>query len=261
MKTSIFNNFITGNPQNFNSNGNSPADIELVTTRKAKPNFDINAELINRTFIRPLPPKGHIVKSNILSAPLNFVQDIKTDMISLKSAAKGDANDYQLGRLNDLGMKLGGLAIASYLFTMKKAPIPKAMEFVGLASFFTSMALWPKIALDIPARLIHGFSPFMRYQDSQGREKRFFTDNQFIPYDMLSDKDITRIGNRLNIPKNLVNRREAVEEKMRQIALQNNTMWMLTAGFATPIMSSLICNVAEPYVDDIHNYFMNKRIR
>ena len=29
---------------------------------------------------------------------------------------------------------------------------------------------------------------------------------------------------------------------MRKIALQNNTMWMLTAGFATPIMSALICN-------------------
>ena len=38
---------------------------------------------------------------------------------------------------------------------------------------------------------------------------------------------------------------------MRKIALQNNTMWMLTAGFATPVMSALIC---EALKDPIHNY-------
>ncbi len=32
---------------------------------------------------------------------------------------------------------------------------------------------------------------------------------------------------------------------MRKIALQNNTLWMLTAGFATPVMSALICNGLE----------------
>ena len=265
MKTSLMNNFIYGNRQAFlsaqnNVVQNSSSDIELVTKRKEKPEFDINKELANRTYIRPLPPKGHIVKSNILSAPLNFVQEVKSDLKALNSAVVGDANDHQLGKLNDIGMKLGGLAIASYLYTMKHAPVTKIMEFVGLGSFFASMAIWPKIALDIPARLIHGFSPFMRYEDSQGRKKGFFSDNQYIPFDMLSDKDINRIGNRLRIPKNLTNRREAVEEKMRQIALQNNTMWMLTAGFATPIMSSLICNYTEPYIEDFHNRRMNKRV-
>ena len=44
------------------------------------------------------------------------------------------------------------------------------------------------------------------------------------------------------------NRREFIQEKMRKIALQNNTMWMLTAGFATPVMSALICNQTEPYL-------------
>ena len=257
-------NFIANNRRNtFGTaqNGNSSqSEIELVTTRKAKPDFDINRELANRTFIRPLPPKGHIVKSNLLSAPMNFMQEVRTDFKALKSAWSGDANDHQLGKLNDLGMKLGGLAIASYLFTLKKAPVTKAMEFVGLGSFFASMSLWPKIALDIPARLIHGFSPFMRYEDSQGRKKGFFQDNQYIPFDMLKEKDIDRIGNRLHVPKDLPNRREAIEERMRQIALQNNTMWMLTAGFATPIMSSLICNRLEPYVEDIHNKRLNKKI-
>ena len=260
MKTiDTFDRFKLVNPQTFKAGVGKASDIELVTTRKEKPKFDINQEIANRTFIRPLPPKGHIVKNSIVSAPLNFVQDVKTDFIALKSATGGQANDHQLGKLNDLGMKLGGLAIAAYLFTMKPAPVTRAMEFVGFGSFFASMALWPKIALDIPARLIHGFSPFMRYEDNQGRKKGFFSDNQFIPFDMLSDKEIERIGNRLKIPTNLANRRDAIEEKMRQIALQNNTMWMLTAGFATPVLSSLICNALEPHVENLHSIYLNRK--
>lgn len=268
MEMTSINNFKSGNHQNFLSTGNRAADIEIITARKEKPEFDIHREIANRTFIRPLPPKGHILKNNILSAPRDFVDDIKTDIKALKAACKGDANDHQLGKLNDLGMKLGGLTIAAYLFSLRKTPITKAMEFVGFGAFFSSMALWPKIALDIPARIIHGFSPFMRYEDSNGNKKRFFTDNQYIPFDMLSDKEINRIGNRLKIPKNQPNRREAVEEKMRQIALQNNTMWMLTAGFATPILSSLICYGFEKPLLKNHSsimswaqsFIMNKKI-
>ncbi len=261
MRTNLINNFkLTGKPSFSSDDPIKPDEIEIVTRRKVKPDFDIHRELANRTFIQPLPPKGHIIKNSITSAPQYFVDDVVTDFKALKSAWKGDANDHQLGKLNDLGMKLGGLTIAAYLFSMKKSPVTKAMEFVGFGSFFASMALWPKIALDLPARLIHGFSPFMMYQDSQGRKKRFFNDNQFIAFDMLSDKDINRIGNHMRIPKNIPNRRDAVQEKMRQIALQNNTMWMLTAGFATPIMSSLICNRLQPYVEKMQSYFSNKKV-
>lgn len=235
-------------------------EIEIISTRKAKPVFDINKELANQTFIRPLPPKGHIVRDGILDAPKSYFQDVKTDLVALSSAAKGDANDHQLGKLNDLGLKVGGLAIASYLFSVKKAPVTKWMEFVGLGSFLGSMALWPKLALELPCRMLHGFNPFMQYEDSRGCKKPFFQDNQYIPFDILTDKDINRIGNKLNVPENLFNRRDAVQEKMRQIALQNNTMWMLTAGFATPVMSALICNTVEPYVDNVQNFFLNNRL-
>ena len=261
MQTNLINSYMHAQTKTPQSVQPKPSDeIEIVTRRKAKPDFDINRELANRTFIRPLPPKGHIVKDGIMSAPAVFVDDLAYDMKALKAAWKGEANDHQLGRLNDLGMKLGGLGIASYLFTIKKSPVKKGMEFVGLASFFASMTLWPKLFLELPARMIHGFNPFMRYEDSQGRKKPFFQDNQYLPFDMLSDKQINKIGNRNRIPKYMPNRRDAIQEKTRQIALQNNTMWMLTAGFATPVMSSLICNKLEPYVENVYSYFMNKKV-
>ena len=102
------------------------------------------------------------------------------------------------------------------------------MEFIGLASFFGAMDLWPKLALQLPAYLIHGFNIRQKYEDSYGRKKLFYQDHQFIPWDLYSDKEINKIGDRLGIPKDIPNRREFIQEKMRKIALQNNTMWMLT---------------------------------
>ena len=39
-------------------------------------------------------------------------------------AIKGEANDHELGKINDLGMKIGGLAIAGYLMTKKEKAKP-----------------------------------------------------------------------------------------------------------------------------------------
>lgn len=128
-------------------------------------------------------------------------------------------------------MKVGGLAIASYLFTKKQTPMTKAFEFIGLASFFGAMNLWPKLFLQLPAYLIHGVNIRQKYEDNYGRKKMFYQDHQFIPWDLYSDKEINKIGDRLRVPKDIPNRREFIQEKMRKIALQNNTMWMLTSGF------------------------------
>ena len=234
MQTNLIQNFVqTQNTQ------------PSLKKKKEAPKFDIHHELANRTFIRPLNGRGRLVKSNIIDAPANMVKSFAYDMKALKSAIDGEANDHQLGKLNDLGMKLGGLTIAGYLYTKKQTPLTKAMEFVGLGSFFASMALWPKIAIQLPAYLIHGFNVQQQYEDSFGRKKPFYQDPQFLPWDLYSDKEIHKIGDRLGVPKDIPNRREHIQEKMKKIAIQNNTLWMLTAGFATPIMSALICNALE----------------
>ena len=77
MNKISMNNFIAAHPQTFKASTGNPSDIELVTQRKEKPDFNINQELANRTFIRPLPPKGHLVKGSILRAPMDFFQNIK----------------------------------------------------------------------------------------------------------------------------------------------------------------------------------------
>ena len=131
----------------------------------------------------------------------------------------------------------------------------KGMEFVGLGAFLTSMAVWPKVAIQLPAYLIHGVNVQKQYKDSFGRTKPFYQDPQFIPWDLYTDEQIDKIGDRMGVPKNIKNRRDFTQEKMRKLAVQNNTLWMLTAGFATPVMTALMCNVSEPFL----NKYMNNR--
>ncbi|MBO8430262.1 hypothetical protein IAC76_02635 [Spirochaetes bacterium] len=264
MTTNLLSNYIHSftkpSAVNQKNNNGTKSDVHIINVEKPKPHFDINRELANKAFIKPLPPKAHLVKSGIFDAPAIFVKDVIYDVKALKDGWKGDANDHQLGKLNDLGMKIGGLGIAAYLFTRRQTPTTKAMEFVGLASFFASMALWPKLALQLPAKLIHGFNVMPEYEDSYGRKKPLYQDNLFIPWDAAyTDKDIHKIGDRLGVPKDIPNRRDYIQEKMRMIALQNNTMWMLTAGFATPIMSALICNGLEGPVTKLLDKYNSKK--
>lgn len=226
--------------QTYMNNNNSQ-----VPPNKKDRTLNIDYVLSNRTFIEPLNPKGHLINNSILEAPATISKDLLYDFKSLKKSVNGTANDHELGKVNDIGMKLGGLAIAGYLMTRKQTPLTKAMELVGMASFFGAMSIWPKIALQLPAKLIHGFNIRQEYEDSFGRKKMFFQDPQYIPWDLIDNKSIHKIGNWMGIPKDIENRRELIQEKMRKTAIQNNTMWMLTAGFATPILSAVICNACE----------------
>lgn len=226
---------------------------------KAVKDFDVKKELSNRTFIKPLPSNGKLVRTGPMDILSETKKNFKYDFNAFRHAVKGEANDHELGRLNDVGMKLGGLAIASYLFTKKQTPMTKLFEFVGLASFFGAMDIWPKLFIQLPAWLIHGVNVRQQYEDSFGRKKMFYQDHQFIPWDLYQEDEINKIGDRLGVPKNIPNRREYIQEKMRKIALQNNTMWMLTAGFATPLMSALICNRLEKPIAKYMDQRMDKK--
>ena len=65
--------------------------------------------------IKPLPPQGHLVHDTLLSVPQYFLKDIAYDIKAVKDGFQGKANDHQLGRLNDVGLKVGGIGIATYL--------------------------------------------------------------------------------------------------------------------------------------------------
>ncbi len=210
-----------------------------------------NPYALREDLIKPLPPEGHLVKTNILNAPKHFIEGIAYDLKSLKKGWNGTANDHELGKLNSIALVTGGTALATYLATRRQTASSKAMEFVGISSFLASMALWPVIAIQIPTKLIHGFNVRQHYKDSMDREKLFFNDPQYLPWDLYSEEEIHKIGDYMNVPQDMNNRRDYIQEKMKKIATQDNTLWMLTAGFGVPIMSAIICNRLEQPVKDI----------
>ena len=259
MGNNLIHNYL--NNMNDSKSTNSPTKRNEVSRYIPSMNsFDQSSDKL----IKPLDGKGHLVNGDLIHMPKEFARDTVYTTKALADGVRGKANDHQLGKLNDLGLKIGGLAIATYLMTRKGTLKTKAMEFVGFGAFLASMALWPKIALEIPARIIHGFNFRKQYIDEQGRKKYVSQDPNYIPFDLYKgdkkSEDLDVIGDRAGIRRDIPNRHEAVKEHIRKVSVQNNTLWMLTAGIATPLMTALACNKAEKWITPQAEKYTNKKV-
>ncbi|OGI03684.1 MAG: hypothetical protein A2104_04295 [Candidatus Melainabacteria bacterium GWF2_32_7] len=209
----------------------------------------------NFYFVKPtaIPPKGHLIKGTMIPRPVDVLKEYCSAAKTFYKALKGEGGDYEIGKLNDSAIGLGSLGIASLLASKATTPMAKAMEFVGFGTWFLAMSVWPKFFIGKPVKMLTGVDINQEYVDSQGRRKRFFQDPQYLPWDLMSDEQINKVGNKLRIPENIENRREAIQDKMKQIATQSNTLWMLTAGFSTPILSSLMADKLRDPVKKLLN--------
>ncbi len=240
-------------------NQNKSTQPSLKQNKAVKPYLEASGKILTENNVKPLPGQGHLVHDNLVSSINYSLKDIAYDLKSIKDGYQGKANDHQSGRLNDVGLVLGGLGIATYLASQTSNPKARLMEFVGLGAFLASMKIFPKIAINKPARIMHGFDIDKQYIDDQGRKKSVFQDSNYIPFDLYrgehKSEDLDVIADRMGIPADTPNRHEIVKEQMRKIATQNNTLWMLTAGFATPAMAGLTCCALEqPISNGIANY-------
>ena len=237
-------------------------------TKKHTPYNQAEGTINTENNTKPLKPEGHLVTDNLSNSIKYYFKDIAYDLKSVKNGLSGNANDHQQGRLNDVGLKLGGIGIATVLASRTPNPMMRVMEYVGLGTFLAAMDIFPKIAIHTPANAIHGFDIGKEYIDDQGRKKSVFQDSNYIPYDMYlgetPDTDLDIIGDKLGIPRDINNRQELIKAQMRKIATQNNTWWMLTAGFATPILTALTCcgleKVIAPAYEKLRNSHYDKKI-
>ncbi len=216
-----------------------------------KPYLEAQEVVKTENNVHPLPPQGHLIHDNVGNSVKYFFKDIGYDMKSLKNGFNGTANDHQLGRHNDVGISLAGILIATYLASQTANPRARVMEYVGLGAFLTAMSIYPKIAINTPAKLLHGYDIDKEFIDDQGRKKSVMQDSNYVPYDMylgdVPDEDMALIGDRMGIPRDIKNRNDVIREQMRKIATQSNTLWMLTAG-VTPALAALLCCGIENYV-------------
>jgi len=223
------------------------------------------------------PASGELIKENIFQSAGSTIKSY-ADYVKYfyKAAFKGEGTDYSIGKVNDLAIRAGSLGIATVLATTKLFPFAKGMEFVGLSTWFASMALWPKI-LAAPIKALYGVDINQKYKDSYGRRKDVFEDNQYRPMDIFRYVDVNgrpmskeeyykkydtdyvylnKFADKRKIPKNIKNRNEAAMNEMGQIAVQGKTISMLTAGFMTPVLSSL---AADALQNPLKNYLNEQR--
>ena len=222
----------------------NPYIQNLITARQSENTSSVVAQNAAYTTIKPENPEGYIVKENVLQSAGSSVKSLAKTGVYFVNAANGKGTDYTVGRINDGARLLGSLGIAAALASTAKNPKAKMMEFIGFATWFASMSLWPKF-LGTAIKATKGVDINQQYVDSYGRRKGFFEDAQYITWDLYKDKDLYKMGDKLGIPQNIENRKDAIKEKAKQIATQGNTLMMLTAGFATPIATALICNTLE----------------
>lgn len=229
---------------------------------------DANTPVPTDNLTRPMRPQGHLIHDTILSVPKFYIKDILYDFKAIKNGLKGTADDHQIGRLNDVGIKLAGISIATYLASKTTDPKARLMEYVGLGAFLGAMSLYPAIAINIPSRLYQGYDIGKEYIDDKGRKKSVMQDVNYIPFDMYQgdyeSEDLSKIGDALGIPRDIKNRDDVTKEQMRKIAIQNQTLWMWTAGLAAPVMSALICfgleKVISPTMGTLRNLRYNSKI-
>ncbi len=212
--------------------------------------------------VKPNEAKARLVKENPLQSAASAVGDTFKDGKNFAIAAKtGKLNDNSLGRINDLGLKAGALLIAGFLASNAKTKTNAIMQFLGGATFLSVMSLWPKIFINLPARLVHGFRIDQKYISAQGDKKDVYLDNQFIPTDIFSKQELKDNARRSGIDYESENGEEKILRKMQKTALQNRTLWMATAGFATPLLTAVIGDKIEPLVKNavINHDFMKSR--
>lgn len=233
------------------TNINTPIQPSYKEKKAVKPYLKAQGAVDTQNNVHPLSPQGYLINDNIGTSIKYFFKDIGYDIKAIKNGFDGSANDHQLGRLNDIGLTTAGILIATYLAS--KTPNVKAriMEYVGLGAFLTAMAVYPKLAINTPAKYMHGYDFDKQYIDDQGRKKSVMQDSNYVPYDMylgnVPEEDIANIGDKMGIPRDIVNRNDVIREQMRKIATQNNTLWMLTAG-VTPALAALLCCGLENYI-------------
>lgn len=242
---------------------NAKSKSVLLGKKDYVPYLQANEPIETPNNVKPLPGEGYLIHDNVGTSVKYFFKDIGYDIKSIKNGFNGTANDHQLGRLNDVGLKLGGLGIAAYLASKTTNPKARLMEYVGFGAFLGAMNLYPKLAINKPAEIVQGFEIDKQYVDDQGRKKSVFQDSNYIPYDLytgtIADEDLDIIGDRMGIDRNEPNRHGLIKEQMRKIATQNNTLWMLTAGFATPTITALACSGLDSAISSgIEKYRSNK---
>jgi hypothetical protein len=206
-------------------------------------------------------PAAHIVKENPFQQVASSVTIHSQNVKNLGDAiVNARGTDYTLGRMNDTTIRMGSLGIASLASALAYSKFSGVNEFIGFACWFASMGMAPKI-INKMVEVKYGLDLDKEYVDSYGRRKKVFDDPGFICWDLIPQDELNRIGDKMGVPQGIINRNEAIQEKITQIVVQSKTWMMVSAGVATPVFASLMADginqLKNPVMSFLHKQKMN----
>ncbi len=190
-----------------------------------------------------LPPKARLAtwQEAAQDKLWKYPEAVKTAACGL---AHGHAQDHALARLDDVSRTLGVATIAG-LGSLGTSQVGGSLPlWLGGASWLGAMAITPML-INAAVYAKTGVNPGLKYINSNGQMVRLYQDPSYLPLDVLSQNTRESISNQTGIPVKDPDHETLFQDKMKQIAVQTHTWWMLMAGLATPVLASVICDRLE----------------
>lgn len=180
----------------------------------------------------------HQVLVNNLKSIQNLPQNIHNGISEQK------LNDYQLARLDDAAKFLSVFGVAALMASSPNVIGSKIVYWLGGAGWLTAMAVYPKF-LKTMVKTKTNVPLDTHYKSSEGEIKPLFDDPDYMPLQVLPKKKYSNLAHQFHIPDGAISKDERLQAKLKQISVQTHTWWMLTAGLATPLITSLFCDLLE----------------
>jgi hypothetical protein len=158
--------------------------------------------------------------------------------------------DPQISRIDNV-FRGGGTALIAALGSVNPATTSTPLSsWLGGGMWLLSQTLTPTI-INAVTQLKTGYNPGQKFISS-GNVLRRFDDPGYLPLQLYSDEQRLKWMTRWGIDQNAPNRFALLKDRVGQITQQTYTIWMLAAGFMTPILASTLSDFVEKPVKAVY---------